>query len=81
MRVWMTSFVILFVFAQLLDWLRHLELPLPAMVVGGLVLAIASNYDKRGTFPLWPLDSPQIQQQAPPSDQAQTGPELPPFNN
>lgn len=51
MRVWFASVLLLFVLAQLWDWMKHLSLPLPAFIVGGLFLAVASNYDKRSGWP------------------------------
>jgi hypothetical protein len=56
MQVWIISFVVLFVLYECWDWLSQLNLPLPVFVVGGLFLAIASNYDKRGLFPWWPAE-------------------------
>jgi hypothetical protein len=57
MQVWLISFVVLFALYECWDWFSRLELPLPIFVVGGLFLAIVSNYDKRGLFPGWPADS------------------------
>ncbi|HEY9848495.1 MAG TPA: hypothetical protein V6D28_03480 [Leptolyngbyaceae cyanobacterium] len=57
MRVWFASFLLLFVLAQLWDWMRHLSLPLPVFIVGGLCLAVASNYDKRSG---WPFRNQQL---------------------
>lgn len=58
MQLWIASFVILFALSQLLDWLRGVEFSLPVLALGGLCLAIASNYDKRHCFPFWPAPSP-----------------------
>jgi hypothetical protein len=54
MQVWLISFVVLFALYECWDWFSQLDLPLPLFVVGGLFLAIVSNYDKRGLFPGWP---------------------------
>jgi hypothetical protein len=54
MQVWLISFVVLFALYECWDWFSQLDLPLPVFVVGGLFLAIVSNYDKRGLFPGWP---------------------------
>ncbi len=54
MQVWLISFVVLFALYECWDWFSQLNLPLPVFVVGGLFLAIVSNYDKRGLFPGWP---------------------------
>jgi hypothetical protein len=46
--------VFLFGLAEIFDWLQKLRLPLPIFLAGGLVMAVASNYDKRWVFPVWP---------------------------
>jgi hypothetical protein len=51
MKVWFASFLLLFALAQLFNWMKHLSLPLPVFILGGLFLAIASNYDKRSGWP------------------------------
>jgi len=51
MRVWLASFLLLFALAQLFEWMKHLALPLPVFIVGGVFLALASNYDKRSGWP------------------------------
>ncbi len=51
MRVWLVCFVVLFALAQLFDWVKGLQLPLPIYILGGAFLAVASNYDKLfGTY-------------------------------
>lgn len=60
MRVWFASFLLLFVLAQLWDWMRHLSLPLPVFIAGGLCLAVASNYNKRSG---WPFRNQQFDSQ------------------
>ena len=50
MKLWLVSFLILFSGAEAIQWFAHLqwfggvELSLPAVVMGGIGLAIASNY-------------------------------------
>ncbi|MGB3199970.1 MAG: hypothetical protein WBA99_03655 [Nodosilinea sp.] len=50
MKLWLVSFLILFFGAEMAQWLGHLpglgriELSLPLTVLGGIGLAIASNY-------------------------------------
>jgi hypothetical protein len=50
MKLWLVSFLILFFGAEAAQWFAHLhwfsgvELSLPAVVIGGIGLAIASNY-------------------------------------
>ncbi|MDB9345376.1 hypothetical protein PN456_12520 [Nodularia spumigena CS-586/05] len=46
MRVWLACFLVLFAFAELFDWLKAFNLPLPIYILGGTFLAVASNYDK-----------------------------------
>lgn len=54
MRVWIVCFILLFGSAQLLEWLQKFSLPLPIFVLGGVFLAIASNYDKLADLPFHP---------------------------
>jgi hypothetical protein len=72
MRFWLGSFGVMFAFATLLEWVQQFQVPLSAFVAGGVVLAIASNYDRRSLFPFWPTQTPEVI--APET-------ELPPFNN
>ena len=46
MRVWLVSFSLLFVLAEILQWAKGFLLPLPIYLLAGAFLAIASNYDK-----------------------------------
>lgn len=46
MRIWLASFAVLFVIAELYQWAKHLTLPLPVYILGGALLAFASNHDK-----------------------------------
>jgi hypothetical protein len=46
MRVWLTCFMVLFTLAELYQWLKHFQLPLPIFLLGGAFLAIISNYEK-----------------------------------
>lgn len=52
MRIWLTSFILLFGAAQLYDWAKELTLPMPIFILGGVFLAIASNYDKLKNLPI-----------------------------
>ncbi|NJN31594.1 MAG: hypothetical protein HC824_15100 [Synechococcales cyanobacterium RM1_1_8] len=56
MQIWVASFIVFFVLSQFFDWLRQAVFPWPVLVLGGVILAIASNYDKRHSFPFWPSD-------------------------
>ncbi|MBF2027272.1 MAG: hypothetical protein IGS48_10955 [Oscillatoriales cyanobacterium C42_A2020_001] len=51
MRVWLTSFILLFGAVEIYQWASHLSLPMPIFVLGGAFLAIASNYDKLKNLP------------------------------
>jgi hypothetical protein len=46
MRVWLACFFVLFALAEFFDWVKELSLPLPIYILGGAILAVASNYDK-----------------------------------
>ncbi|MEA5515207.1 hypothetical protein [Nodularia sp. UHCC 0506] len=46
MKVWLACFLVLFALAELFDWLKAFNLPLPIYILGGAFLAVASNYDK-----------------------------------
>ncbi len=46
MKFWLLIFVILFISVELFEWLKDFALLLPLHVLGGALLAIASNYDK-----------------------------------
>ena len=54
MRVWIVCLILLFGSAQLLEWLQKFSLPLPIFVLGGVFLAIASNYNKLADLPFHP---------------------------
>src|SRR6476646_4809364 len=55
MKIWATTFVVLFGLFELYQWVQHfnwtITLPLPVFILGGAALAIASNYDKRSGLP------------------------------
>jgi hypothetical protein len=51
MKVWLASFLLLFAIAELYQWMKHFTLPLPVYILGGAFLAIASNYERRASFP------------------------------
>jgi hypothetical protein len=46
MRVWIFSFLVLFGMVELYQWMKDFSVPLPIFIVGGALLAIASNYGK-----------------------------------
>jgi hypothetical protein len=51
MRFWITSFLVLFGMAELFQWVKHFTVPLPMFILGGAILAIASNYNKLVSWP------------------------------
>lgn len=57
MQLWIATVIILFALSQFWEWLNKTEFSLPVLALGGLCLAIASNYDKRSSFPFWPTAS------------------------
>ena len=50
-KVWLTCFVVWFLLAELLQWLQGMRVPEPVFWAGGLLLAIASNVEKRAGAP------------------------------
>ncbi|MDJ1184865.1 hypothetical protein [Roseofilum casamattae] len=46
MRLWISSFLILLVLAELWQWLKELTIPFPLFILAGALLAIASNFDR-----------------------------------
>lgn len=57
MRIWLTTFVILFVAVQIFQSLKGFFVPLPLYILAGAFLAIASNYDK-GIIPQFKTKDP-----------------------
>ena len=51
MKVWLAIFVLLFGATELLQWVKQFSLPLPMLLLGGALLAVASNYDKLTDMP------------------------------
>lgn len=54
MRVWIVSFIVLFGAAEFFQWFRQVSLPLPAFILGGAFLAVASNYNKLSNLSFHP---------------------------
>ena len=50
MRLWLTIVAILFIAVELFQWVKGVMLPFPVYVLGGALMAIASNYDKGMSF-------------------------------
>jgi len=70
MKVWITCFILLFGASELFQWFREISLPLPFFVVGGVLLAIASNYDKLTHLPFHPDYEKSDSEQATPTIQS-----------
>ncbi len=51
MKIWFTCFLLLFGATELLQWVKHVSLPLPIFILGGAFLAVASNYSKLTHLP------------------------------
>ncbi|MGD1936665.1 MAG: hypothetical protein ACFCA4_03800 [Cyanophyceae cyanobacterium] len=51
MKVWFTIFVVLFLATEGLQLLKGVDLPTPVFVVAGVILAIASNWNRRAGIP------------------------------
>jgi hypothetical protein len=87
MRVWFASFLVLFGTVELLQWVKHFTLPLPAFIVGGALLAIASNYGKDAGWSFQDLSSqvkldrkpaPTDADRSPPESNLSPNPTIPP---
>jgi hypothetical protein len=50
-RFAIACFFILFGLAQLWSWMQQFSLQQPTFIAGGLLLAIASNWQRRAAFP------------------------------
>jgi hypothetical protein len=50
-RFAIACFFVLFGLAQLWGWMQQFSLQQPAFVVGGILLALASNWNRRAAFP------------------------------
>ena len=60
MRIWLACFGLLFAIAELYEWGKHLTLPLPIYILGGAVLALVSNYNKRSSLFLRSVAAPSV---------------------
>lgn len=61
MKVWIISVLVLFGMVEMYQWMKHFTLPLPVFILGGALLAIASNYRK---YTGWFLQQPPTQSEA-----------------
>lgn len=58
-RVWVVCFVVFFGSAELYQWVQGITLPMPVMVIAGVLLAIAANTDqfpRKSVLPPTPVD-------------------------
>ena len=65
-KVWIVSFLLLLGLVECYQWVKHFHLPLPALILGGALLAIASNSQHLIPLP-WqrsPVTSAQDSRQA-----------------
>lgn len=82
MQLWLVCFLLLFFGAEGLQWLGQMpglgavDLSVPGMVLGGIGLAIASNYRHQHRKPPLPPDGPR-QAEAPPA--SPIAPRMPSF--
>ncbi|MBE9013315.1 hypothetical protein IQ250_24260 [Pseudanabaenaceae cyanobacterium LEGE 13415] len=51
-------FLVFFALSQFFQWAQEITLPLPFFVLGGALLAIASNFDRRAGFPFNLINPP-----------------------
>ncbi|HEY9847542.1 MAG TPA: hypothetical protein V6D03_15270 [Candidatus Caenarcaniphilales bacterium] len=61
-KVWLVSLFLLVGLLEVYEWVKHFHLPLPGLILGGALLAIASNSQHfKGRFwqrePVVPLHS------------------------
>jgi hypothetical protein len=56
MPIWVVLFFVLFGGMQLFQWVEGLALPMPFFMAAGILLAIASNADKKAGLPWRSLD-------------------------
>jgi hypothetical protein len=83
-KVWITCFILLFGAAEVLQWVQQVSLPLPIFILGGALLAIASNYDKLTNMPFHldyekpePLQEDHLTAEAPSKPQTVVQKDLP----
>ncbi len=57
MKVWITCVLVLYGMVEIYQWMKQFTLPLPAFILGGAALAIASNY---GKYAGWSFQKPAL---------------------
>ncbi|MGI0491320.1 hypothetical protein ACN4EG_05875 [Alkalinema pantanalense CENA528] len=65
LRFAIACFLVVFGMVEGFQWLKHLTIPFPIFILGGIVLAVISNYDKL------PMDWLQILRQPRSADSTQ----------
>ncbi|MGC1394385.1 MAG: hypothetical protein WA828_08900 [Coleofasciculaceae cyanobacterium] len=75
MKIWLTCVLVLYGMVEIYQWMKQFSLPLPAFILAGAVLAIASNYDK---YAGWSFQKPAIGTK---SAQTTPNPETQPANS
>lgn len=61
MKVWIASVFVLYGMVEVYQWMKHFTLPLPVFILGGAILAIASNYGKYAGWSFQPQSQPDTQ--------------------
>lgn len=78
MKIWLAIFVLLFGTTELLQWVQKFSLPLPMLILGGAVLAVASNYDKLTNMPFHlDYEKPEALKEEPPVARSLNVPQAP----
>ncbi|MGR3274940.1 hypothetical protein HRE53_23490 [Acaryochloris sp. 'Moss Beach'] len=54
MRIWLISFLTLLALARGFEWLQHLALPFPILLLGGALLSVLSNESTLAGLPWMP---------------------------
>lgn len=57
MKVWITCVLVLYGMVEIYQWMKQFSLPLPAFILAGAALAIASNY---GKYAGWSFQKPAL---------------------
>jgi hypothetical protein len=75
MKVWIASVLILLGMVEVYQWMKHFTVPLPVFIIGGAILAIASNYGKYAGWSFQAQSEPDANRgQIPPTEDFTTSP-------
>ncbi|HEY9814446.1 MAG TPA: hypothetical protein V6D20_01375 [Candidatus Obscuribacterales bacterium] len=95
MQIWTVCFLLFFLSTQVYQMVQEVSLPLPLAIAGGILLAIASNIQRRSTLsssssvtpsvtppvtPSAPPVSPRSETMSPRSAETLAHPPIPPFS-